>query len=318
MKPTIYVTYKISGVALDQLKERFDVEINNQAEPLSKQELIKKCKGKDAVLSMYNNPIDKAFIDQMDTVKIFANYAVGYNNIDSEYAKNKGIIVTNTPDVLTDATSDLTIGLIFAVARRIPESDRCVRAGNFSGWTPTWFLGQQISGKTLGILGAGRIGKAVAEKLKGFNLKVIYCNRKPNKEFEAATGGTYVDFDTLIRSSDILSIHLPLSDETRHIISVDELKKMKNSALLINASRGKVVDEQAVVEALQNNWIAGAGIDVYEDEPTVNPELLKLDNVVLTPHIGSSTQEAREQMTTICALNISAVLDGKKAPNQVN
>jgi glyoxylate reductase len=318
MKPTIYVTYKISGNALNKLREHFEVEINDLAEPLSKAELIEKCKGKDAVLSMYNNPIDREFIDQMDQVKIFANYAVGHNNIDSEYAREKGIIVTNTPDVLTDATSDLAIGLILAVARRIPESDRCVREGKFSGWTPTWFLGQQITGKTLGILGAGRIGKAVAEKLKGFNLNVIYHNRKPNKDFESATGGSYVNFDTLLQSSDILSVHLPLSDMTHHIISTDELKRMKESALLINASRGRVVDEQAVIEALQNGWIAGAGIDVYENEPAVSPELLELDNVVLTPHIGSSTQEAREQMTTICVDNIIAVLDGKKAPNQVN
>ena len=318
MKAKIYITYEIFGEALKQLNKECEVTMNTSGKHLTKDELIENLRGKDAALTMYNNPIDKEVLDAIEGVKILANYAVGYNNIDFSYAAEKNIVVSNTPGVLTDATADLTIGLIFAVARRIAESDRCVREGRFLGWTPTWYLGQSITGKTLGIIGAGRIGTEVVNKLKGFNMKILYHNRNRNLQFEKETGGTFVDKETLLKESDIISLHLPYTPETHHIIGYNELKLMKDSAILINAARGKVVDENALAKVLKENLIYGSGVDVYENEPAVDAELLTLQNVVLTPHIGSSTLEAREQMTQICVENILAAIKNQLIPNRVN
>jgi len=318
MKQKVYVTYKIPEKPLDLLKDKSEVIINEKDRSLTKKELCECLRGMDGVICMYNDQIDREVIDCIPGVKVLANYAVGYNNIDFEYAASKGIAVTNTPGVLTDVTADLALGLLFAVSRRIVESDRCTREGKFKGWTPTWFLGQDITGKTLGIIGAGRIGSSLAKKVKGLDMRILYYNRNRNKDFEQETGAVYVEKSRLLKESDFISIHVPLTNETKHMIGMDEFKMMKRNAVLINTSRGPVVDEKALVEALREGYIWGAGLDVYENEPNIEPELIKLENVVLTPHIGSSTAETREKMAEIAVKNVLAVLNNEMPPNCVN
>lgn len=318
MRPKIYVTYKIAEKPLELLKEKCDVIINDMGRFLTKDELCKNLKGMEGVICMLTDQIDKEVIDSIHGVKVLANYAVGYNNIDFEYAASKGIKVTNTPDVLTDATADIAWGLLFSAARRIVESDKCTREGKFKGWTPTWFLGQDITGKTLGIIGAGRIGSNFAMKSKGFNMKILYYNTNRNMEFERETGAVYVDKYTLLKESDFVSIHVPLTNETKHMIGINEFKMMRKNAVLINTARGAVVDEEALVEALREKYIWAAGLDVYENEPDIHPELLKLDNVVLAPHIGSSTNQTREKMAQIAVKNVLCVLNGENPPNCIN
>ena len=318
MKPKVYVTYRIPEKPLELLKEKCNVIINSMDRFLTKEELCENLKGMDGVISMFSDCIDREVIDCLQGVKILANYAVGYNNIDFDYAASKGIAVTNTPGVLTNATADLAWGLLFAVARRIVDSDRCSREGKFKSWTPTWFLGQDITGKTLGIIGAGRIGSNFARKAKGFDMKILYCNRTQNKKFEEETGAIYVDKHTLLRESDFVSIHVPLTNETKHMLSLNEFKMMKRTAVLINTSRGPVIDEKALAQALREGYIWGAGLDVYENEPSIESGLFNLENVILTPHVGSSTTKTREKMTEIVALNVLAALNGEVPPNCVN
>jgi glyoxylate reductase len=256
-------------------------------------------------------------MNQCNKLKVIANYAVGYNNIDYEYAKEKGIFVTNTPGVLTDATADLAMALLLAVARRIPEGDVVSKNGEFGSWTPTWFLGLDLSNKTIGIIGMGRIGQNFAKKAKAFNMKIIYNSRTPKKDFEKETNAVWVTKEELLKESDFISIHVSLTEETKHMISTKELNIMKKNAVLINTSRGPVVDEDALADALIENKIYGAGLDVYENEPSINKKLIGLDNVVLTPHIGSSTFETRIRMSEIAANNIFQVLQGEKPSENV-
>ncbi|HEX3046929.1 MAG TPA: D-glycerate dehydrogenase [Bacillota bacterium] len=318
MKQKVYITYKIPEKPLALLKEKCDVIINDMDRFLTKEELCEKIKDMDGVICMLSDRIDRDVIDSIQRVKVLANYAVGYNNIDFEYAASKGIVVTNTPGVLTNATADLAWGLLFSAARRIVDSDRCTREGKFKGWTPIWFLGQDITGKTLGIIGAGRIGSNFAKKAKGFDMKILYFNRTPNKNFEEETGARYVDKHTLLRESDFISIHVPLTNETKHMLGLNEFKMMKRNAVLINTSRGAVLDEKALAKALKEGYIWGAGLDVYENEPIIEPELFNLKNVILTPHIGSSTTETREKMAEMAIKNVLAVLNGEIPPNNVN
>lgn len=317
-KKKVYVTRMISLQAIELLEEYFDVEVNKEDRVLKKEELIGAVEDVDAVLCLINDVIDRDVINNAKRLKIIANYGVGYNNIDIQEATRRGIIVTNTPGVLTHATADLAWGLLFAVARRIVESDKFTRAGKYKGWSPSLLLGMEVTGKTLGVIGAGRIGKAFARKSRGFDMRVLYYSRNRDIKFEKELDAEWVDKDTLLKESDFVSLHVPLTEETFHLIGEKELRLMKPTAVLINTSRGPVVDEKALVKALKKGWIWGAGLDVYENEPELEEELKYLDNVVLTSHIGSATEEARYKMAMMAARNVVSVLEGQGPINPVN
>ncbi len=318
-KPNVYVTRQLPQPALDLLAEHCAVEVNPDDRVLTHDELVERVRGRDAVLCLLTDPVDDAVLaSAAPTCRIFASYAVGINNIDVAAATRLGIIITNTPGVLTEATADLAWALLFAVARRVVESDRFTRAGKFHGWGPMMFLGQEVTGKTLGMVGAGRIGASMARKARGFDMRVLYTGRHRHPEFEQQTGGAFVDKATLLRKSDFISLHVPLTPETRHYLGAAEFAQMKPSAILINTARGPVVDEAALVSALRDGVIWGAGLDVYEDEPALAPGLIGLDNVVVVPHIGSATVETRTNMGLLAVQNILAVFRGETPPNCVN
>jgi len=318
MIPYIFVTRKIPEKGVSILKKFAEVEIYDGDIPPPKSLIIEKVKVADALLSLLTDPIDEEVLKAGEKLKVVSNYAVGYDNIDIETATKLGIMVTNTPGILTEATAELTWSLILAITRRVIEADRYVREGKFKGWSPTLFLGTELKGKTLGIIGLGRIGQAVARKAKAFSMKVIYTDRERNKKVEVEIGAQPVSIDTILRESDILSLHVPLTPETYHLIGEYELRKMKSTAYLINTSRGAVVDEKALIKALKNRWIAGCGLDVYEEEPKIPEDLKKMENVILLPHLGSATQETRERMAIVAAKNIEAALLGQIPENLVN
>ncbi|SFE34779.1 glyoxylate reductase [Thermoanaerobacter thermohydrosulfuricus] len=314
----VFVTRAIPEEGLNLLRKYCEVEVSPYDRMLTKEELLEKVQGKNAVITQLTDKVDKEFFEAAKDVKIVANYAVGFDNIDLEEATIRGVYITNTPDVLTNATAELAWALLFATARRVVESDKFMRSGKFQGWAPMLFLGKGVTGKTLGIIGAGRIGQAFAKMAKGFDMKILYTARSPKKEFEEETGAQYVDLDTLLKESDFVSIHVPLTPETRHLIGEKELKLMKKSAILINTGRGPVVDEKALVKALKNKDIYAAGLDVYEREPLFEEELAQLDNVVMLPHIGSATEEARRDMSILVAQNIIDVIEGRVPRTLVN
>ncbi len=316
---SIFMTRRLPDVAIRMLEEDgHDLEIYDGDAPPSKEEIVEGVREKDVLICLLTDIIDKEVIDASPSLKVIANYAVGYDNIDVEYATKKGIVVTNTPGVLTETVADLTWALMLSIARRICEGDEFMRQGKFKGWAPLLMLGGDIYGKTLGIIGAGRIGKAVAARAKGFNMHVIYYSRHRNEEMEKQYNAEYVSFDELLARADFISLHVPLTKETYHMIGWEELKKMKPTAYLINTARGKCIDEEALYKALKNGVIAGAALDVFENEPHVHEGLKKLKNVVITPHIGSASLETRTKMAEMVAKNVIAVLNGKKAPNCVN
>ncbi|CAG0905967.1 unnamed protein product [Cyprideis torosa] len=309
----------ILGVAEKLLVESgFKVKIFPHDRVIGKEELIKNAKNADAIISLLTEKFDREVIDQLVNCKIIANYAVGFNNIDVEYAKSKGIIVTNTPDVLTDATAEIAVSLILACSRRIVESDNFMRNKKFVGWEPELLKGVQLSGKTFGLIGAGRIGIAVAKRIKSFGCKIIYYNRSKKIEFEKEFGAKKVSLNKLMQTSDIISIHLPLNSKTKLLLDKTKLELLKSTSILVNTARGEIVDEKYLIELLKKKRIFGAGFDVYENEPIVNPNLLKLNNVVLLPHIGSSTNETRDKMAELAAKNVINVLSGKKAITPLN
>ncbi|ACJ75602.1 glyoxylate reductase [Thermosipho africanus Ob7] len=312
----VFITYKIPESGINLLKEKFDVDVYEGEKFLTKQEMMERLKDADAVVTQLRDPVDKEFIDAGKKLKIIANYAVGFNNIDVEYAKQKGIYVTNTPDVLTEATADIAWALILAVARKIIPADKFTREGKFEGWKPNLFLGYEIYGKTLGIIGMGRIGKAVARRAMGFGMKIIYHNRK-RVEDDYKYNAKYVDLETLLKESDYISINAPLTNETYHLLNKERLSLLKKNAILVNTARGPIIDEKALYELLKDGKIAGAGFDVYENEPEITKGLEKLDNVVLLPHIGSATYETREKMSIMVAENIIDALEGKIPRNLV-
>ena len=314
----VYVTRPIPEAGPDMLRAICDVEVNPRDEVLSDEELLEKVKGRDAVLCLLTDEIDEKIIKAGSDLKIIANYAVGYNNVDVACATEHGIFVSNTPEVLTQTTADMAWALLFAVARRIPEADRFTRTGKFKSWSATLLLGSDVYGKTLGVVGAGRIGTAVAMRSSGFNMRVLYADVRANKELEREIGAERVDVDTLLRQSDFVSVHVPLMPETEHLIGRRSLSMMKPTAYLINTSRGSVIDEAALAHALRDKTIAGAGLDVFEYEPEVTPALFELDNVVITPHIASGSVETRTKMATMAAENVLAALNGKTPPNAVN
>lgn len=304
------------------MKEKgYEVDINPEDRVLSKDELISALKQKpyDAVLCLLTDKIDAEVFDAAPGAKIFANYAVGFNNVDVEEAKKRGIVVTNTPDVLTDTVAEHTFALIMAIAHRVVEADKFVRDGKYVGWAPELLLGADIKGKTLGILGAGRIGGRVAyQGRRGYDMKIAYYDIKPNPEIEKEHQATfYPSVEGLLAVADFVSLHVPLLDSTKHLINADRLRVMKKTAYLVNTSRGPVVDEQALFEALRDGVIAGAALDVFENEPKVYPGLDKLSNVILNPHIASATFETRSAMSKMAAENIIAFFEGQEPPNAV-
>lgn len=315
----VYVTRQIPEAAIEILREHFDVTVNPNDRVLTRAELLAGVKGMDAVLCLLTDTIDSEVFDAAGPqCRIFADYAVGYNNIDVAEATKRGIIITNTPDVLNDATADLAWALLFAVSRRVVESDGFARAGKFKGWGPMMLLGRDITGKKLGIIGAGRIGFNFAKKAKGFDMEILYTSNRPNAEMEKQLGAKFVDKETLLKEADFISVHVPLMPSTRHYIGEAEFKLMKKTAVFINTSRGPVVDEKALVNALKNGEIWGAGLDVFENEPDIDPGLKELDNAVIVPHIASATIETRTNMGLIAARNIISVLKGGVPETCVN
>jgi glyoxylate reductase len=316
----IFVTQPIPTAGLEVLRRAYpNFQMNHEERVLSRAELLENIKGCDAILSLLTDKIDAELLDAAGPqLKVVANMAVGYDNIDLTAATARGVLATNTPGVLTDATADHAWALLFAVTRRIPESEKFLRAGKFKSWGPLLFLGGDITGRTLGIIGAGRIGHAVAMKSRGFNMRVLYADEMPNPIIEREIGARKVSVEELLRESDYVSVHVPLLPSTKHLITAQSLRLMKKTAYLINTSRGPVVDEAALAEALKNGVIAGAALDVFEYEPVVHPELLQLDNIVLTPHTASATIETRSKMATMAAENLIAALAGQKPANLVN
>ncbi len=317
VRPRILVTRQIPETGVRLARNHFTVAINREDRDLSQRELKQKLSGAFGVIAMMANKFDEEFISKLESLRVISNFAVGFNNIDVKAATRMGIVVTNTPGVLTDATADMTFGLLLATARRIAEGDRLVRARKFKGWTPMMMLGCDVSGKTIGIVGAGRIGSAVAKRAQGFAMKILYVSRRKNEAIERI-GGTGVTLQELLEQSDFVSLNVPLSNETRGMIGKKEFSVMKPTAILINTARGEVVDETALIAALRKKRIAGAGLDVYVNEPKVNKKFLKLENVVLAPHLGSATFETRAKMSEMAALNAIAVLKGERPPAVVN
>ncbi|MEA3112973.1 MAG: glyoxylate reductase [Caballeronia sp.] len=318
-KSSVYVTRMIPQQTIDTLREHHDVEVNPHDRALSKEELLQAVRGRDAVISLLTDTIGGEVLDAAGPqCRIVANYAVGFNNFDLDAATARGVIMTNTPGVLDDATATHAWALLLATARRIPESERYVRAGKWHGWAPMAFIGQDVDNKTLGIAGLGRIGSKFARKAAAFDMNIIYTDARPNTEFERQYNARFVDKATLLREADYLSLHLPLLADTHHYIGAAELAAMKPTAVLINAARGPLVDEKALVAALRERVIWGAGLDVFEDEPRLAPGLAELDNVVIVPHIASATTQTRLAMGKIATDNVIRVLKGEAPLNCIN
>lgn len=316
----IYMTRKILPAGIELLQNfSSNLKINPADAPLSRKELLKNIQGNSAVITMLSDQIDQeAMAAAGPKLKVIANYAVGYNNIDMEEANRRGIMVTNTPGVLTNATADLAWALIMAVSRRIVEADQFCRKGKFKEWAPELMLGMELSGKTIGILGAGRIGQATARRAKAFDMNILYCSRHDKFEFENETRARRVGLEDLLKEADILSLHLPLVKETHHLLDYHELSLMKKNAILINTARGPIINETALTKVLKEGKIAGAGLDVYENEPKIHSDLIKMKNTVLLPHIGSATVETRSKMSEMVAKNVITALSGNIPPNLVN
>ena len=319
MKPAVYVTRALPSRALSLLTEKFDVEVWPEYAPPPKEVLKEKAEDAEALITMLTDKLDRDIFDVASKLKIVAQVAVGFDNINLQEATKRGIYVTNTPDVLTEATADFAWTLLMAVARRVVEADRYVRSGQWTvAWHPNMMTGRDVNGATIGIVGAGRIGQAMVQRARGFNMKILYYNPSPRPELDA-TGAIRVELDDLLRQSDFVSLHVPLTKQTTHLINDEKLRLMKASAYLINTSRGPVIDEKALYEALKAGKIAGAGLDVFEQEPTPkNNQLLKLDNVVVASHISSASIETRAKMAELAAQNLLAFFTGKKPPSLVN
>jgi len=315
----VLVTRRIPEKGLDMLKARYETVINPEDRVMTKEEIMEGVADAHALLCLLTDRIDSEIIDAAPNLKVISNYAVGYNNIDTIHAAEKGIAVTNTPGVLAETTADLAWSLLMAVARRIPESDVFMRQGRFGGWAPMLMLGSDVYGKTLGIIGMGDIGTAVARRAKGFGMRILYHNRRRRPEAEREIGAEYVPLDELMRESDYISLHVPLTPETKGMLNRNMLELMKPSAYLINTARGEVIDEKHLIEMLRSGRIRGAALDVFQGEPlNVNPELYGLENVVLAPHIGSASLETRTEMAVMAAQAVIDVLEGKKPKNLVN
>ena len=312
MTHKILISMGLLRESIELARSRAEVDLHAGDDPLPKAELIARLKDKEGLVCQITDTIDAEVLGAAARLKVVANVAVGYNNIDVAAAHRRGIVVTNTPDVLTDTTADFAWALLMATARRVVEADGYVRAGKWHRWEFLRLLGGDVHAKTLGVIGFGRIGRAVARRALGFDMRVLYCDTvRADLATEAELRATFVDKAVLLRESDFVSLHSVLTPETRHLIDAEALRAMKPSAYLINAARGPIVDEAALVRALTERWIAGAGLDVFEAEPTVHPGLLGLDNVVLAPHIASASEATRHKMATLAVENCLAVLDGR-------
>ncbi|MGH7410785.1 MAG: 2-hydroxyacid dehydrogenase [Candidatus Methylomirabilis sp.] len=319
MRPKVLIARKIFEESIAYLAKECDVETNQRDIPLTPRQLIQKLQGKQGAITLLTDIISDAVLARCPDLKIVSNVAVGFNNFNVKAATRRGVMLTNTPGVLDDTTADFTWCLILAAARGLIEADRYFRSGKWKGWGLMQFLGHDIHHKTIGICGLGRIGKRVAERARGFDMRVLYTGRiRAPEGVERKLGATFVDKQTLLRESDVVTLHIPLSPETTHYISATELKLMKQTAILVNASRGPIVDEKALVRALKEGWIAAAGLDVYEREPKPAPGLTRLKNVVLAPHIGSASMETRLRMSNMAAENCVAGLLGRRPPNLLN
>lgn len=319
MSSRILVSGKIPEEFITRLAEVGNVSVNQEERPLGREELLHAVQDVDGYIAMLTDRVDKELLAGAPRLKIISNLAVGYDNIDVHEATHRGIMVTNTPDVLTDATAELAFGLLMASARRIVDLDRRNRDGEWRSWSPLLFLSREVTGKTLGIVGLGRIGKAMAQRAKSFRMIVIYFSRhRLPREEEERLGVIYSSFEDLLSRSDFISLHVPLTDETRHLIGEREFGMMKKTAHLINTSRGAVVDEHALVTALREGQIEGAGLDVYEHEPNMTKGLKELRNAVLTPHVGSATYETRWRMISLAVENLQCGLRGEAPRHLVN
>ena len=316
-RPTLYLSRLLPDPVMAIVRERFQL-VQDPHDALPTPPVLREglCRANAAIVTL-GDRVDAETIHAATRLKILANYAVGYNNIDLAAARQRGLIVTNTPDVLTDATADLTWALLLAMARRIVEGDALVRSGRWTGWSPTQLLGAEVSGKTLGIIGMGRIGQAVAHRAVGFRMLVRYHTRQPLTVSSLPREWEYRSLRDLLGEADVVTIHVPLTPVTHHLIGARELGWMRSTAFVINTARGPLVDEGALVDALKTGIIAGAGLDVYEQEPAIHSALAQLKQVVLLPHLGSATLHARVQMGLVCLKNIQAVLEGRPAPNQI-
>ncbi len=314
----VLVAGEIPEKGLSFLKEHFEVDLFEGEQLITKEELIDRIKDKDALVSLLSTNVDKAVIDAAPNLQIIANYGAGFNNIEYEYAREKGIDVTNTPKASTNATADLTMALLLASARRVVEGDTLCRTTGFNGWAPLFFRGREVSGKTLGIIGLGEIGLAVARRAKGFDMNILYAGPNRHEEREKGIDATYVSLEELLKQSDFITINAAYNPSMKHMIDKEQLEMMKPTAYLINASRGPVVHEAALADALEDKVIEGAALDVFEFEPEINDKLKTLDNVVITPHIGNATFEARDMMADIVTQNIFKKLNDKTPEYIIN
>jgi glyoxylate reductase len=320
MKPYVYITRKLPEETIVELTEQFEVKMwEHEDIPAPREVLLAEAKKASGMITMLSDKIDEELLSAGENLKVVANLAVGFDNIDLKAATERGIVVTNTPDVLTETTADLTFALLMAAARRIVEAADYIKAGKWEGWSPYLLAGHDVFGKTIGIVGMGKIGEAVARRAKGFGMDILYHNRSRKPEAEKELGAIYSSFEDLVSKADYLVSLAPLTDETRNLFTADVFAKMKKSAIFINAGRGPVVDEQALYEALKSGEIAAAGLDVFEKEPisTEHP-LLELSNVTAIPHIGSASTETRTTMIKLCCTNVKAVLTGDSPKTVVN
>ncbi len=322
MNPRVFITRRIPERGIEMLRRYYEVEVWQDEKEPPREVLLEKVREADALVSLLSDRIDEELFDNAPKLRIIAQYAVGYDNIDLEEATRRGIYVTNTPDVLTEATADFAWTLLLAAARRLVDAEGFVRSGEWKrkgvAWHPLMYLGHDVHGKTIGIVGFGRIGQAVAKRAKGFSMGILYNSRTRKPEKERELGAEFKPLDSLLEESDFVVLAVPLTKDTYHLMNEERLKCMKRNAILVNISRGKVIDTNALVKALREGWIAGAGLDVFEEEPYYNKELFRLRNVVLAPHIASATYGARNAMAELVARNLIAFAMGEIPPTLVN
>ena len=318
--PRVLVTAQLPGEGPARLADAgHEVTYRDLTDPMPRDELLNAVAGTDALVAMLVDRVDAELLDAAgESLRVVANFAVGYDNVDVAACRERGVIVTNTPDVLTNATAELAVALMLAAARRLGEAERIVRAGRWAGWEPNQLLGRELSGAVVGIVGLGRIGTRVAELLRGFEVDLLYATRSPRPEAERRLRAEHATLEALLERSDFVTLHVPLSSQTHHLIDAHALQRMKPGAILVNTSRGGLVDAAALAEAIRDGRLAGAGLDVYEREPRVPPELTDLERVVLAPHVGSATATARDAMAKLVAENVIAVLEGRTPPTPVD
>lgn len=306
----VVITEPVIDEGLEKLQEIAEITILERGSVITEEDVIRELKGFDGAITMLSNPVTEKVFASLPDLKVIGNHAVGYNNIDIEAAKKHDVVIGNTPDVLTDSTADLTVGLLLAVTRKIAAADQFIRDGKFDGWEPRGFLGLELGGRTLGIVGMGRIGQAVAKRMNAFGMNIVYHNRNQlSNEIEAKLEAGYIHkLDDLLEQSDIISLHCPLNEETHHLINKQRIRKFLKYTVIINTARGPVIEEEALAEALISGHIAGAGLDVFEEEPKIHPKLVQSPNTVLLPHIGSATHHTRKRMTELAADAVYYVL----------